>query len=282
MKRNHHPGSILVATDLSARCDRALDRAAQLSREWRAELVAVHAVDAADMRLAAHAPDERQALAAQRLRADLLAQGIDAAAHVVEGEAVQAVLHEARRAQAGLVVTGLARDEPFGRKLLGTTVERLARVLEVPLLTVRNRARGPYRRVVVATDLSPASVPALRTALHWFGAAHVTVFHACEPGTGDASLQAVADECRRFLAQAGLDDGVARRVRLVLEPGGVERQLGRYVRQHEADLVVLGTEGAGGIRKALLGSQAEALLRGLDCDVMVVRADDRVPAEETR
>ena len=33
------PETILLATDLSSRCDRALDRAADLAKRWRARLV---------------------------------------------------------------------------------------------------------------------------------------------------------------------------------------------------------------------------------------------------
>ena len=39
------PQKILLATDLSSRGDRALDRAAQLARQWDAELIVVHALE---------------------------------------------------------------------------------------------------------------------------------------------------------------------------------------------------------------------------------------------
>src|SRR5690606_5948022 len=39
------PSTILLATDLSARCDRALDRAAMLASQWHAELVVLHAIE---------------------------------------------------------------------------------------------------------------------------------------------------------------------------------------------------------------------------------------------
>lgn len=42
---NGPPMRILLATDLSARCDRALDRAAQLAAEWGAELIALKVVE---------------------------------------------------------------------------------------------------------------------------------------------------------------------------------------------------------------------------------------------
>jgi hypothetical protein len=41
------PRTILCATDLSSRCDRALDRAALLARHWQAQLVVVHALQTA-------------------------------------------------------------------------------------------------------------------------------------------------------------------------------------------------------------------------------------------
>ena len=41
------PKTILCATDLSSRCDRALDRAALLARHWQARLVVVHALQTA-------------------------------------------------------------------------------------------------------------------------------------------------------------------------------------------------------------------------------------------
>ena len=41
------PRRILLATDLTSRGDRALDRAVQLARLWHSELHIVHVVDAA-------------------------------------------------------------------------------------------------------------------------------------------------------------------------------------------------------------------------------------------
>lgn len=39
------PRTILLATDLSARSDRALDRAVQLARQWNSKLLIVHALE---------------------------------------------------------------------------------------------------------------------------------------------------------------------------------------------------------------------------------------------
>ncbi|MQW97366.1 universal stress protein (plasmid) [Sinorhizobium fredii] len=53
-----NPSDIILATDFSARCDRAQDRAVQLAIEWNATLTAVHPLS--DMGLTNH-PSLREA-----------------------------------------------------------------------------------------------------------------------------------------------------------------------------------------------------------------------------
>lgn len=58
------PQRIFMASDLSARCDRALGRAALLARTWQSELTVAHAVHAAEVaqhdRLTSGAPSWRR------------------------------------------------------------------------------------------------------------------------------------------------------------------------------------------------------------------------------
>ena len=55
---------ILLATDLSARCDRALYRAAMLAKQWRSELIVLHVVEHLDLNIpeAAGLPSWRRPL----------------------------------------------------------------------------------------------------------------------------------------------------------------------------------------------------------------------------
>ena len=50
------------------------------------------------------------------------------------------------------------------------------------------------------------------------------------------------------------------------------RVVAACVAQAEADLLVIGTRGAGGLSRILLGSVAETLLRTLEIDVLAVPA----------
>jgi|AGTN01.3.fsa_nt_gi Universal stress protein UspA and related nucleotide-binding proteins len=276
------PDRILLATDFSARCDRALDRAAQLCGEWKAELVALNVVDPAASPdqawvWACGASDEQLMETAQRqLSRDLSGLNVRAVVRTAcSDDAAAAIRETAADTRSGLVVTGVARSGITGRFLLGSTVEHLAHGLAQPLLVVRNRARAPYQRIVVATDFSESSRHALLAAARLFPGRELIVYHAYEAplsGLADSPLQpldAKQRECEAFLAASGLPGDV--KARPVTERGVVETALTHYVRQNDIDLVAMGTHGSSGIMSLLLGSTAAKLLDWLPCDTLLVR-----------
>jgi nucleotide-binding universal stress UspA family protein len=96
------PATVLFATDLSSRCDRALDRALIMARTWEARLVALTVTEpphtapaqvAQAMGLAAR-PARAQALrhAEQRLRADLAVDELPLTTRVAEGPVTEDIL----------------------------------------------------------------------------------------------------------------------------------------------------------------------------------------------
>lgn len=279
------PRHLLLATDLSARCDRALDRAAQLARDWQADLVALNVLDPAaspDQALAwASGASDEQLLhvARQQLAHDLAAANVPATLCLVRSEdATAAIRKTAASTQSGLVVTGVSCNETLGRLLLGSTVENLARSLSQPLLVVRQRTHGPYRRIVVATDFSASSRHALLTAARLFPGRELILYHArtlAMSGLADAAphpgvcVGIEETECAAFLAATAFPEGV--KVRPVVECGAIESTLTRYVREHGIDLVVMGSHGRSGLMSLLLGSTAAKLLDWLPCDTLLVR-----------
>lgn len=280
------PARLLLASDLSARCDRALDRAAQLAGQWKAELVVLNVADAPqapDLALA-WAADHDDSLglryALQQLQADVEGLVLKAELRVVRGDAAERIREEANSSGSGLVISGMACDEPFGRYLVGSTVQRLTRTLAQPLLVVRGRVRGPYRRMVVATDFSESSRHALHAAVRYFPAADLTLYHA-RPSHGiEAESAETADrlntairqgECAEFLAASQLPAETGNRLQVLIERGPLALSLTRYVREHGVDLVVMGTHGRTGLLNVLIGSSAARLLDWLPCDTMIVR-----------
>lgn len=283
------PARIFMATDLSARSDRALSRAALLARSWSRELTVAHVVHNADVdrhdRLMSTAPSWRRpeswAKALERtLRDDLAAEDITAKALIVVGSTADSVLRAANDDGAGLIVLGMAKDAPLDCIQLGSTVDTLVRQSRVPVLNVRRRVRGAYRHVVVATDFSEPAMHALRLAAHWFAGARLTIFHAYSPPgatltSGPAAKAswrtAVTEQCESHLAAAALPAAIEAALNRVLEQGNPEVLLPDYVDSADVDAVVLGSQGRSGLARALLGSTAENLLHALDCDTLVVR-----------
>jgi nucleotide-binding universal stress UspA family protein len=282
------PARLLLATDLSACCDRALDRAAQLAGEWHAELIALNVLDEAaspDQALAwVTGKDGGYALgiARQQLARDLSGLNIQATVRIERSsDAAAAIRDAAVSTGCALVVTGVSSSELFGRCPLGSTVERLARTLMQPLLVVRQRAHGPYQRIVVATDFSDASRYALLAAVRLFPGREVITYHAHEMAMAGLSNNLESgrlSRMRQAIAQSDYADFMAATelpaeavVRPVIEHGALESTLTRYVRSHGIDLVVMGARGRSAVMTVLLGSSAAKLLGWLPCDALVVR-----------
>lgn len=279
------PQHLLLATDLSARCDRPLDRAVQLAGEWSAEVVALNVLEPAaapDRALAwvGGASDEELLLAArEQLSRDLGGRAVPVQLRLARGKDAGVAIREAVLALgAEIVVTGVARNETLGRFLLGSTVESLSRTLAQPLLVVRERVRGPYRRIVVASDFSEASRQALLTAARLFPGRELVLYHcrplalqglAAAPSHAGLCASIEATEYAEFMAATPLPEGTT--VRPVIECGAIESLLTRYARAQAIDLVVMGSHGRGGLMSLLLGSTAARLLDWLPCDTLLVR-----------
>ncbi|QTQ38226.1 universal stress protein [Aromatoleum petrolei] len=279
------PGRLLLATDLGVRCDRALDRSAQLAREWHAEIVALNVVDPSvypDRTLAwigGATDDELMNVAHRQLARDLSGTGMPARVRIVRGRDPETAIRETACAvEADLVVTGIARQETLGQLLLGSTNERLARCLRQPLLVVHARTHGPYRRIVVATDFSAASRQALLTAIAFFPGRDVTLYHAytppmsgfsTNPASVGAALRTAYAQCAAFIEGTPLPTGID--LHAVVECGTLVSTLGCYVRKNRVDLVVIGRNRRDGIMNFILGNTAERLLEGLSCDMLIAQ-----------
>lgn len=283
------PRKILLSTDLSARCDRAMDRAVQLAEQWKADLVVAHAVMGEDvvMREAdgripswRRGPDA-QDIAERQLRSDLGQIGVNVKIIVEPGEPGEVVLRAAKAQGCDLIMTGIARDEPLGRFLLGSTVDRLLRQADIPVLVVRDRVRHPYNHVAVAVDFSDSARRALESADRLFPRHPLTVFHAYDaPKSGRMTdsdsyqreyRKVVEQDFEAFLQKAELSADRKKGLLRLSERGDPARLLRDYTRDRRIDLIVLGSLGRGFLKEALIGNTAKAIIDGLPCDALIVR-----------
>lgn len=268
-------GPVLVATNLSARDDRAIDRAAMLAKLRGVDLVAVHVVR----------PGSRRAENIELARADLqdvIPNGVQARLELPVGSAPTEIARVAQDCGAQLIVTGVARFNDIGDYFLGTAVDHLLRHAKVPVLVVKRRPHRGYERMLAATDLSETSAAAIASAGGLFPGRPMHVIHGWHvPFAGWQKAVHVHDETEAaakkaledFLAGAGLPDELLGRIVPETRECGAERAVMDAIADHAPDLLVLGTQGCSGFRQAALGSTASALLTRAPCDALVVPPD---------
>ncbi|MGH8055031.1 MAG: universal stress protein [Stenotrophomonas sp.] len=296
------PTSLLLATDLSARCDRALARAVQLARQWNARLVVATVLPELgageiSSNLLSSAPpldDVRARQLAERRLQRLLddqAEGLVVDVRIGHGHVGRAALQLAEEEGCGLIVTGISSDPLFELPMLGSTVLWLTRHSTVPVLIVHDRVRGPYRNLAVACDFSDSTQHATRQALALFGAPlQLSLVHALEsPGSllfsGDRqAMQEHARADARELAQGLLAELRAllgdAHVQKVIEPGDPARVVSEHAQAAGSELVVVATHGRGALFNLLIGSIARQLVETLETDTLLVR-DARSAAAAT-
>ena len=268
--------SVLLATDLSSRCDRALDRSMFLARHWGARLVVLTVVEPDARRDVEPSPAHRRISAYNQLRRDLAHAELAVEVVVREGDVSEQVSAVAAECGCSLIVTGTARNELFGRVLLGSTVERLSRTSRLPLLTVHRRVHGPYARVVVASDFSASSQHALDTIIEMIPETRPIVFHAFDVpflgmidtqrdevlARGQAEATSAAQE---FVRDAGHPS-----LPVVVAHGDPAERLREYADIHDTDLIVIASHGRSALYKVLIGSVATRILEIAPCDTLLV------------
>jgi nucleotide-binding universal stress UspA family protein len=161
-----------------------------------------------------------------------------------------------------------------------------------PLLAKRTRLDGGqaahpnFQRILVAVDFSEESRSALVCAAEMaakFGAS-LTLVHVVEPhfGPPDGDVPALTNEntdaedfAEAKLELSALGEqmlGPCRVVETVVRAGLAFFEITEAAKALGADLIVVGTHGYTGLKRALLGSTAEKVVRHAPCPVLVARA----------
>jgi len=278
--------AILIGTDLTVRCDRALERAMALARQHGSQLFVMSVVD--EKLPEQHAMDRRAE--AQRKLEDHTAElrgggGPTVTVEVTIGRASSDIVAWAEQTQAELIVLGV-RDPSNESFFRGTTCDQVIRLGSAPVLVVRDRVSPSYKHVMVAVDFSVHSRRAIQFALDLAPDAEIHLVHAYQVpfegfihGAGvrnevsqreyDLMKKMVEEEMAHSLSALKGDTG---RLHQVLRHGDVRKVIRQEVERLKPDLLALGTHGRTGIAHAFLGSVAEDVLRNPPCDALAVKA----------
>ena len=288
MTKSHgfdHQPRFLVASDLSPRADLAVDRAAHLAGATGARLGVLHVINdlpadlVDDFRQRVHHVLSSQIAAARKLAP------LEAEVEIAVGGGDDRILATADRDQVDLIICGDHRPFEGSDRWLGSTMDRVLRHGRHAVLVVKQPARAPYARPLVAVDLSETSARALAYAMRLLPGATLGVVHAYQiPYAGIPKPRMVAgavaagvrsEEGQRLAEWLKQFEPLAAETGCHLDPrlerGDAEAIVVKQATETAADLVVLGTHGRTGVRQALLGSVAAGLIGHLRTDVLAVR-----------
>jgi len=286
---------LLTATDFSVRSELAVKRAALLCGQFKAKLQILHVVDD-DRPADVVEQGTRQAASLLHAMAETILNesGKEPESIVKAGDPFEQIVQVATDNDADLIAMGSHRKRILRDVFVGTTIERVMRTGHHPVLMVNAEPEGPYRRIMVATDMSEASANALAAArsLGLFDGARVSLVHAFEPLAKSMMIYAnverekiedhvahEASETRRKLTEFFDKLQLSElRCNLHLAEGPAFRTIKEFVDKEQPDLLVIGTRGLSGAKRILLGSVADAILRKIECDILAVPPSSKAHA----
>ncbi|QPD05535.1 MAG: hypothetical protein Nkreftii_003309 [Candidatus Nitrospira kreftii] len=294
--------TLLLATDFSNPARMVVPHAFKLALSLNLRLIILHVVKAPPG-VEQWSPGARRSLQSLKTKALLelgrivrLANesGLMADYKLLVGIPEDSILEVAHNADVVLVAMGTHGKTGRDRLRLGSIAESTLRQAPCPVLTVRapvtpspsvNPRRLSIARLLVATDFSTSSKASLRTAVVLAKRlnARVVLLHAAEPSgslqseprrADDLSRKHYAQRFRKLISESRADEVITDKVVITGDP--VEVILDQAKHQ-KADLIIVGTHGRRGMKRLMLGSVAEAVVRRAACPVVAVKAQMRKP-----
>ncbi len=141
----------------------------------------------------------------------------------------------------------------------------------------------PRKTVIAPIDFSVSSVVAVRTAVELASSpANVHVIYvnpSLSPvspigiwGDEDAEQQC-AEQAHRYLDTYIASHDIEG-VETAVEIGQPAHQIIQYAEKHDASLIVIPSHGHSGVKRAMLGSVAERVIRHATCPVLVLHREE--------
>ena len=280
--------TILIALDGTPEAEAIVPLARALAHARYAELVLVRITDnyhptAAENVAANQYLDEvvqRHGLGRLRVRTELR-----------YGDVAEQLVAAAREANADLIALATHGRQGIARAWFGSVAERVLADSPVPLLVLRTDGQpaAQIKRLLVPLDNSPRSTAALNVArdIAIQTAAHLHLLEAVEPQanrTSEAEIAPLREAEMRAEVQARLDGIIAQLyARGIVTTGEatvgpIAETIARVAREKRSDLIVMGTHGFTGPRRALYGSIADEVMRTAGLPVLLIRQGTAVPA----
>ena len=215
-----------------------------------------------------------------------------AQSHLRIGGAAEEVIDLSEELETGLIVLGSRGKGRIRRALMGSVADSVVRHAHCPVLVVRWKPVAFPAKILVATDGSEEAALAAQSAADLAArtGSELHVVHVGETlgpgysgyrGYEEGVLPSAQVDLERQ-AQEALEAQVGRiavaegpRVQSYLRMGRPDEEIVALGEEIGAELIVIGSRGLGGVRRALMGSVADSVVRHAHCPVLAVRREDR-------
>jgi nucleotide-binding universal stress UspA family protein len=288
---------LLVATDFSAPARHAVMRSAALAQQLKAALHITHIIEPSftEHLKALLKLDQQQTQQHAETNAKLQLNALMVAVNeqndiqptvsLQSGSLLPTLAEKVAQYAADLVLVSSKGEDFIRHWTLGSTAERLIRLLTCPMLVVKQSTQVSYRRVMIAVDFSDWSLSSIQLAQQIAPDAHYVLAHVFDvPEEGKLRMAGVNEfdiinyrnelmqerqvDLKRLAQQAGLSD--AQWSPLVMK-GNASSRLLEAEEEQDIDLIVLGKHGKGWFEEMLLGSTTKHLLTDSNTDLLIAQ-----------
>lgn len=210
--------------------------------------------------------------------------GIEWKVDVTYGRAGSEIVDHAERTGAQMIVIGHVHHGMLDRVLDGETALEVVRRSSVPLLLASPHLQALPKRAVLAVDFSPESIEAAREALRLLsdGAVAVVAHVAPRAATFDGSRLTVDEYETLMLRELGafadsLSVPAGIRLERVILHGKPAKELLKLAERTNADLISVGTRGAGLMQRLFVGTNTARVVHHSRCSVLIApqRTEDK-------
>jgi nucleotide-binding universal stress UspA family protein len=220
-------------------------------------------------------------------------RGLTADAKLVSGEGWIEIIREVERGGHDMVIVGTRNVGTLQRVLFGSTAMQLLHHCPCPVWVTRPEPRPVPHNILVSSDFTLVSEVAVKLglAIGELSGAKVNLLNAVDYvvdrlySTGllhsnrDKYHDRVKTEAREQLADqlarvSGGQPSANVELHIVEGESIADTAIVDFIRDHEIDLLVMGTTARSGLPGVLIGNTAERLLTQVPCSMLAVKPPD--------
>jgi nucleotide-binding universal stress UspA family protein len=240
--------------------------------------------------------EESQELLAEQMQAVRDTEGTVTESYLRTKNPADEIVRLAEEIDAGVIIMGSRGRGGVRRALMGSVSEDVVLHAHCPVLVVRGEGRKPLfsGKVVLAIDGSEESKAATDTAIdlvkhtdselyvvHAGFTAYLPYAHPYMAENVESFAERAEKEAREFLENRveqinekikdQTNSQTEARVHTHLRRGDPKKEIVELAEEVDAGLVIIGSRGLGGVRRALMGGVSDSVVRHAHCPVLIVR-----------